>query len=61
MTLATQEHVRLALNQHIQTHGDRVSVLERGGIDLVLSNFSLSGVDRLSVSEVLRSRWQQFL
>jgi DNA-binding NtrC family response regulator len=59
------EHVRPALEsqgvncaiRRIQTHDDLVSALERGDIDLVLSNFSLSGGDRLSVSEVLRSRW----
>lgn len=63
--LSDAEHVRLALEsqgvncaiRRIQTHDDLVSALERGGIDLVLSNFSLSVGDRLSVSEVLRSRW----
>jgi len=63
--LSDAEHVRLALEnqgvscaiRRIQTHDDLVSALERGGIDLVLLNFSLSGGDSLSVSEVLRSRW----
>ncbi|HEY5043266.1 MAG TPA: PAS domain S-box protein [Verrucomicrobiae bacterium] len=40
----------------VQTRADFVAALERGGIDLVLSDFSLPGFDGLSALEIVRSR-----
>jgi two-component system cell cycle sensor histidine kinase/response regulator CckA len=41
----------------VQTRGDFVATLERGGVDLVFSDFSLPGFDGLSALEVVRTRW----
>jgi PAS domain S-box-containing protein len=41
----------------VQNHDDFVAALERGGIDLVLSDFSLPAFDGLSAVEIVRGRW----
>jgi two-component system, cell cycle sensor histidine kinase and response regulator CckA len=41
----------------VQTRDDLISALERGGIDLVLSDFSLAAFDGLSAAALVRSRW----
>jgi signal transduction histidine kinase len=41
----------------VQDHADFVAALERGGIDLILSDFSLPAFDGLSAVEVVRTRW----
>jgi signal transduction histidine kinase len=41
----------------VQTRDEFVGALERGGIDLVLSDFSLPAFDGLSAVEIVRSRW----
>jgi len=41
----------------VQNRDDFVAALERGGIDLVLSDFSLPAFDGLSAVEIVRARW----
>jgi len=41
----------------VQNRSDFVAALERGGIDLILSDFSLPAFDGLSAVEIVRSRW----
>ena len=41
----------------VQTRDDFVSALERGGIDLILSDFDLPAFDGLSAVEIVRTRW----
>jgi two-component system cell cycle sensor histidine kinase/response regulator CckA len=41
----------------VQTRGDLISALERGGIDLILSDFSLAAFDGLSAAALVRTRW----
>ena len=41
----------------VQTRSDFVAALERGGIDLVLSDFSLPAFDGLSAAEIVRTQW----
>ena len=41
----------------IQTRDDLISALERGGIDLILSDFSLAAFDGLSAAALVRTRW----
>jgi two-component system, cell cycle sensor histidine kinase and response regulator CckA len=41
----------------VQTHDDFVAALERGGIDLILSDFSLPAFDGLSAVKIARKRW----
>jgi two-component system cell cycle sensor histidine kinase/response regulator CckA len=41
----------------VQNHEDFVAALERGGIDLILSDFSLPAFDGLSATEIVRARW----
>jgi hypothetical protein len=41
----------------VQTREGFVAALERGGIDLVLSDFSLPAFDGLSAAEIVRSKW----
>ena len=41
----------------VQTHDDFVAALEHGGIDLILSDFSLPAFDGLSATEIVRTRW----
>jgi CheY-like chemotaxis protein len=41
----------------VQTRHSFVSVLERGGVDLILSDFALPAFDRLSAAELVRARW----
>jgi two-component system cell cycle sensor histidine kinase/response regulator CckA len=41
----------------VQTRDSFVSALERGGIDLILSDFALAAFDGLSAAEIVRTRW----
>jgi len=41
----------------VQTRDDFVAALERGGIDLILSDFSLPTFDGLSAVQIVRARW----
>ena len=41
----------------VQDRDDFVGTLERGGIDLILSDFSLPSFDGLSAIEIVRTRW----
>jgi two-component system, cell cycle sensor histidine kinase and response regulator CckA len=41
----------------VQGRSDFMSALERGGIDLILSDFSLPAFDGLSAIEIARSKW----
>jgi len=41
----------------VQTRADFVAALEKGGVDLVLSDFSLPAFDGLSAVEMVRTRW----
>ena len=41
----------------VKTQADFVATLEAGGIDLVLSDFSMPGFDGLSAAEIVRTRW----
>ena len=41
----------------VQTRDDFVSALERGGIDLIFSDFDLPAFDGLSAAEIVRTRW----
>ncbi len=41
----------------VQNRGDFVAALERGGTDLILSDFSLPAFDGLSAVEIVRARW----
>src|ERR1035437_5165660 len=41
----------------VQCHDDFVAALEHGGIDLILSDFSLPAFDGLSALEIVRTKW----
>jgi two-component system, cell cycle sensor histidine kinase and response regulator CckA len=41
----------------VQTHGEFVAALERGGIDLILSDFTLPTFDGLSALKIAHARW----
>ena len=41
----------------VQNRDDFVAALERGGIDLILSDFSLPAFDGLSATKIVRARW----
>ena len=41
----------------VQTRDDSLATLERGGIDLILSDFDLPSFDGLSAAEIVRTRW----
>jgi signal transduction histidine kinase len=41
----------------VENQADFVAALERGGIDLILSDFSLPGFDGLAAVEIVRTRW----
>ena len=41
----------------VQSHDDFVAALEHGGIDLILSDFSLPAFDGLSALEMVRTKW----
>ena len=41
----------------VQNQDDFVAALEQGGIDLILSDFSLPAFDGLSAAEIVRTRW----
>jgi two-component system cell cycle sensor histidine kinase/response regulator CckA len=41
----------------VQTHAGFVAALEHGGIDLILSDFSLPAFDGLSAAEIVRAQW----
>jgi two-component system, cell cycle sensor histidine kinase and response regulator CckA len=43
----------------VQNHDDFVAALEHGGIDLILSDFSLPVFDGLSAMEIARTRWPE--
>ena len=40
----------------VQTRDDSLDTLERGGIDLILSDFNLPSFDALSAAEIVRTR-----
>jgi two-component system cell cycle sensor histidine kinase/response regulator CckA len=42
---------------YVRTRDSFVSALERGGIDLILSDFALPAFDGLSAAEIVRARW----
>src|ERR1700691_776116 len=42
---------------HVQTQDEFVAVLERGGIDLILSDFSLPTFDGTSALKIAHARW----
>jgi PAS domain S-box-containing protein len=42
---------------HVQNHDDFVAALEHGGIDLIISDFSLPAFDGLSAAEIVRDKW----
>lgn len=48
-----------ALTTCVQSHADFVAALERGGIDLILSDFTLPSFDGLSAAEIVRQRWPE--
>src|ERR1039457_3775186 len=41
----------------VQNRADFVAALEHGGIDLILSDFSLPAFDGFSAAELVRSHW----
>ncbi len=41
----------------VQSHDDFVAALERGNIDLILSDYSLPAFDGLAAAEIVRARW----
>lgn len=41
----------------VETRDDFVSALERGGIDLILSDFALPAFDGLSATEIVHDKW----
>jgi two-component system cell cycle sensor histidine kinase/response regulator CckA len=41
----------------VENHDDFVTALEHGGIDLILSDFSLPAFDGLSAAELVHARW----
>jgi two-component system, cell cycle sensor histidine kinase and response regulator CckA len=41
----------------VQNHDDFVAALERGGIDLILSDFALPHFDGLSAVKIVRTKW----
>jgi signal transduction histidine kinase len=41
----------------VQNRDDFVAALERGGVDLILSDYSLPAFDGLSAVEIVRARW----
>jgi len=41
----------------VQTHDQFVAALERGGIDLILSDFTLTTFDGLSALKVAHAKW----
>src|SRR6476660_8787940 len=41
----------------VETRNDFVSALERGGIDLVLSDFALPAFDGLSATNIVHDKW----
>ena len=43
----------------VQDRGGFVAALEEGGIDLILSDFSLPAFDGLSAAEIVRTRWPE--
>jgi two-component system, cell cycle sensor histidine kinase and response regulator CckA len=42
---------------HVQTANSFVSALERGGIDLILSDFSVPAYDGATAAELVRTKW----
>src|SRR5450756_3172618 len=41
----------------VQNHDDFVAALEHGGIDLILSDFTLPAFDGLSAAAIVRTQW----
>lgn len=41
----------------VKTRDDFVAALDAGGVDLVLSDFSMPGFDGLGAAEIVRTRW----
>src|ERR1700733_10405868 len=41
----------------VLTRDDFVSALERGGVDLIFSDFDLPAFDGLSAAEIVQTRW----
>jgi sigma-B regulation protein RsbU (phosphoserine phosphatase) len=41
----------------VQNHDDFVAALDHGGIDLILSDFSLPSFDGLSAARIVRAKW----
>jgi signal transduction histidine kinase len=41
----------------VQSRGDFVSALENGGVDLILSDFTLPAFDGLSAAKIVHTRW----
>ena len=41
----------------VQNRGDFVAALEQGGVDLILSDYSLPGFDGLSALKIARAKW----
>jgi CheY-like chemotaxis protein len=46
-----------AIIARVETRGDFVLALERGGLDLVLSDFDLPTFNGLAAAELVRTRW----
>jgi DNA-binding NtrC family response regulator len=44
-------------NTRVQRRDDFISALERGGIDLILSDFRLATFDGVSATRNVRARW----
>lgn len=47
----------ICVTNRVQGHDDFVAALEQGGIDLILSDFSLPAFDGLSAARIVRARW----
>jgi CheY-like chemotaxis protein len=47
----------ICLITRVQTRDDSLATLERGGIDLILSDFDLPSFDGLSAAEIVRTQW----
>jgi len=58
LTRASLEKVGIACRvERVKTKADFEAALERGDVDLVLSDFSLPGFDDLSALKIVRARW----
>src|SRR5580692_4627537 len=50
------EGIRCEINR-VENREDFVTALEHGGIDLILSDYSLPAFDGLSAAKIVRTRW----